>query len=75
MWLPPLLIWKQGNRDFIMWTCLNPPRKTQEINGLEEIGIVEVVETVGVGVTKGADAETEKTGVVHGMILTCKVTV
>ena len=58
-----------------MWTCPNPQRKTNEINGLEEIGIAGVVETVGVDVTTGADAETEKTGVVHAMILTSKVTV
>ena len=72
---PPLLIWKQGSRDFIMWTCLNPPRKTHGITGLEEIGIVGVVETAGVDVTTGAGAETGKTGVVHAMIPTCKATV
>jgi hypothetical protein len=48
MWPLLLLIWRLANRDFIMWTCLNPPRKTHVTVAQEEIATAVVVETIGV---------------------------
>ena len=63
-----------------MWTCLNPPRKTHGITGLEEIGIVGTaeVERVAVAITEEdgkteTGAETEMNAVVPVMIPACKV--